>query len=102
MSATNTVRLKFSYQGTDFTRQYDFEGVSNGALDNVKSRVLAFNASLASAVSSEAYTPDNYALMATFVADDFSPVDHKDSTGMVKEISEAKIIVTEETKIPLF
>ena len=102
MPAVNKVKLKMGFQGTSFTRTYEFEGVSASALDSVKSGVIAFNESVASAVSKETQEYENYALMGTFVSDDFAPSNNRDQNGMLSGIVEATVIVEEETKIPLF
>lgn len=43
---TNSVELTFGYANTDFTRKYTFSGLSASVLAEVKTNILAVNASL--------------------------------------------------------
>ena len=98
MSSTNTVQLKFEYYGTDYTRTYKLDNVSNAALDSVKNKVKAVNATM-NEDESNLY---RQILAVNFVADEFTPGQSLESQGYFKGIAEATIIVEEVTKIPLF
>lgn len=81
-TVTNGVGLTFEYtDGT--TRNYNFTGMNQGALENLKGNVLTMNATLADSVAGAAYHE-------TFISDDGAPV---------KKISKAKYTVTEEQVI---
>lgn len=59
MSTTNSVTLTMAYTGTDFTRKYKLDGVAADDLQNVKAKVLAYNASL-SATDKKIFISDDY------------------------------------------
>ena len=42
-----SVTMTFGYGNTDFTRKYKFDGLDAAAMPNIKSKILAINASLA-------------------------------------------------------
>ena len=101
MSATNnSVSLKFAYHNTDFTRVYKLDNVPDSALDSVKSKVKAINASMSN-IDPEHTSVDVIELSVNFVADEYDKTTWN-STGHFKEISEATVVVEEVTKIPLF
>lgn len=81
-TVTNGVGLTFEYtDGT--TRNYNFTGMNNSALENLKSRVMTMNTTLADSVAGAAYHE-------TFISDDGAPV---------KRVSKAKYTMTEEQVI---
>lgn len=77
------VKLTCGYEGTDFTRQYQFECAESLVAD-VKDNVLAINASLAASTSGGMHT--------FFLSDD----GHN-----LKEIVDARIATVEEYPIDL-
>lgn len=84
MSETSRkVNMKFSYTGTEFTRNFSIAGISEAAVPNIKNKLLAINASLSSG------TDDG--LSDFFLADDFDG-----TNGKLKKISEAQLVITEE------
>ena len=99
---TNTVRLTLSYNNTDFTRVYQFEGVNSSFLDNVKTNALAFNSVMASIRSGADVSLDNAFMYGVLVSDDFDASDEEHYTGHPKEIIKAEVVTVEETAIPLF
>lgn len=62
----NSVTLTFGYKGTEFTRKYKFDDVTNGALSSVKANVLAFNQSVTGGASSAG------GLDTFFISDDYN------------------------------
>lgn len=82
MAVTNSVGLTFEYEDNT-TRNYNFSGMSESALENLKSNVLAMNVTLADSVAGAAYHE-------TFISDNGEPV---------RRISKAKYTVTEEQVI---
>ena len=103
---SNSIKLKFAYQGTNFTRTYQLDDVATAALPNVKSKIQAINTKLASARANPASDFYNTKLMLSFVSDDYvnsgSSEAFPSATGYFKEITEATIIQENITKIPLF
>lgn len=59
MSTTNSVTLTMAYTGTDFTRKYKLDGVAAADLQNVKAKVLAYNASVPAA-DKQIFISDDY------------------------------------------
>lgn len=103
---SNSIKLKFAYEGTDFTRTYQLDDVATEALPNVKTKVQAVNAKLAAAKANPAADFYNTKLMLSFVSDDFvnhpSSSDFPTATGYFTAITEATIVQESVTKIPLF
>ena len=95
----NTVKVKLAYENTDFTREYSFDNVADSFLDSVKSGVATINNMVAAAKSESTEDVSWYGMRGLFVSDDFDPANN---IGYSKGIVEAKIIVQEVTKIPLF
>lgn len=62
----NSATLTFGYEGTDFTRQYKFENLTQAQCEGLKAKVLDFNASIAGGMSAAA------GLSSFFVSDDFN------------------------------
>lgn len=87
---TNSVTLKLTYNGTEFTRSVKLTDVSMEALTDVKDKIIAINASLASG------TDDGMAQF--FVSDDN---DLSQNIGTLKKITNATIECVEETPIAL-
>ena len=82
MATTNAIGLTFEYaDGT--TRNYNFTGMANSALENLKSNVRTLNTTLEDSVAGAAYHE-------TFISNDGAPV---------TKISKAKYSVTEEQVI---
>ena len=61
----NTATLTFGYTGTDFTRKYTFSDLTAADCENLKSKVLDFNASITGGLSAAA------GLSSFFISDDF-------------------------------
>ena len=76
------VELYLGYDNSDFTRTITISNVSLSAIANVKTKCMAINASL------QASTDGG---MKDFFVDD--------NGNSLKEITKAKIIVTEETEL---
>lgn len=86
MAETNILNLTFGYTNTDFTRTYQFGGVSNGALSAIVDNVKALNASLTGGTSD--------GLDSFFIADDF---DDSDSNNIIGKF--AGIVALQSQKI---
>ena len=82
VDAYQDVELYLGYNNSDFIRTVTISNVSLSALADVKSKCMAINASL------QASTDGG---MSDFFVDD--------SGNSLKEITKAKIIVTEETEL---
>lgn len=82
MATTNAIGLTFEYDDNT-VRNYNFTGMSNQALSDLKTNVKALNVTLADSVAGAAYHE-------TFISNDGAPV---------RKISKAKYIVTEEQVI---
>lgn len=87
---TNKVVLTLGYEGTSFSRNVNLNDVANADLTNVKMKILAVNASLASG------TADG--LDTFFLSDDY---DLEQEIGTLRKIDAAKIISTEIENIEL-
>ena len=81
---SNSVTLTFGYKGTDFTRKYKFDDVSNGALSSVKANVMAFNASVTGGASSAG------GLDTFFISDDYDNSDAENVIGELASITAAQ------------
>lgn len=90
---TNSVTLKFGYTGTDFTRQYKIEDVATAELENVKSKVLAVNASLKAGTDG--------GLADFFHSDDYDASDSENVIGKFNGIVAAQYTTSEVTDIDL-
>lgn len=103
---SNSIKLKFAYEGTDFTRVYQLDDVATEALPNVKTKVQAINSKLAAAKASPGTSYHDTRLMLSFVSDDYvnhpSSSDFPTATGYFTAITEATIVQESVTKIPLF
>lgn len=82
MATKNEIGLTFEYED-GATRNYNFTGMNNQALSDLKTNVIALNATIADSVQGAAYHD-------TFISNDGAPV---------RRISKAKYIVTEEQVI---
>ena len=76
------VELYLGYDNSDFIRTVTISNVSLSAIANVKDKCMAINASLAASTDGG---------LSEFFVDD--------SGNSLKEITKAKIIVTEETEL---
>ena len=76
------VELYLGYNNSEFIRTVTISNVSLSAIADVKSKCMAINASLAASTDGG---------MSNFFVDD--------SGNSLKEITKAKIIVTEETEL---
>lgn len=81
-TTTNTIGLTFEYDDKT-TRNYNFTGMDNSALTNLKTRVLDFNNTVADQTQGAPYKE-------TFISDDGSPI---------TKISKAKYTIAEEQVI---
>lgn len=86
----NSATLTFGYGGTNFTRQYKFEGLTNEQCAALKGKVLALNASITSG------TADG--LEDFFISDDYNA---NTGVGRFAGIVAAKYEVTNITNIDL-
>ena len=94
MSETrNSVTLTLGYSNTEFTRKWKLDGLSAAALPNVKSKILAVNASIAGG------TDDG--LADFFRSDDFDDSDPNNIIGKFTGIVAAQAESTEVENIPL-
>lgn len=89
----NSVTFTFGYGGTDFTRKYKFDGVSDDVLEDIKPAILALNASLAGGTDG--------GLKEFFRADDYDAEDPTDIIGEFTGIVAAQIDSTEVIDINL-
>jgi len=88
--ASNTVKLTFGYEGTDFTRNLTIGNVADSVLPNVKTKIKAINASIVGG------TDDG---LSTFLrSDDY---DQEEGIGTFAGITAAQITATETTYINL-
>lgn len=87
------VKMVFGYSNTDFTRTYNFAGLSAAAITNLKSNVMAVNASLA------AGTDDG--LADFFRSDDYDATDSENVIGKFTGIVALQSVVDEEEDINL-
>ena len=85
--------MVFGYSNTDFTRTYNFSGLSQAALANLKSNVLAVNASLS------AGTDDGLANF--FRSDDYDASDAENIIGKFTGIVALQSVADVEEDIPL-
>lgn len=85
-TTTNSVTLTMAYTGTDFTRKYKFDGVSDEQLDNVKAAVMNYNSTLPAADKK------------IFISDDY---DATQGIGELASISAASYETVEYTRINL-
>ena len=76
------VQLYLGYENSDYVRTMTISNVSMSAIANVKDKCMAINASLAASTDSG---------MKDFFVDD--------NGNSLKEITKAKIIITEETEL---
>lgn len=76
------VELYIGYNDSEYVRKVTISDVSAQALSNVQSKCMAINASLAASTDGG---------MSDFFVDD--------SGNTMKEITKAKIIITEETEL---
>lgn len=82
-----TLELTFAYTGTDFQRTYKIDEVDESALETIKSKILAINASL------KAGTDDG--LAEFFISDDFDDSDPNNVIGKFRAIVDAELKITE-------
>ena len=89
MSVSNSITLTMAYSGTDFTRKYKLDDVSNDALQNVKANVMNYNASLPAADKD------------IFISDDYDASDPQNVIGQLASITAASYETVEYTRINL-
>lgn len=88
----NSATLTFGYTGTDFTRKYTFNDLSASDCENLKSKVLDFNASMTGGLSAAA------GLSSFFISDDFNA---SEGIGYFSGITAAQYESATVTDIPL-
>ena len=88
--ASNSIKLTFGYEGTDFTRNLTIGGVADSVIPGVKTKVKAVNASIAGG------TDDG--LADFFRSDDY---DSDEGIGTFTGITAATVVTTETTHINL-
>lgn len=93
MADTYTVNATFGYTGTDFTRTYQFGGVSIGALSSIVANVKSLNASLEAGTSG--------GLDSFFIADDYDATDSENIIGKFAGIVALQSQKIEDTDIDL-
>ena len=86
-------KMVFGYSNTDFTRTYNFAGLSAAAITGLKSNVMAVNASLAAGT-------DN-GLADFFRSDDYDASDSENIIGKFTGIVTLQSFVEEEEDINL-
>ena len=89
----NSIKLRFGYEGTDFTRQYTISNVADSiaaAPGAIKAKIKAVNASLAGGTSGN--------LDAFYRSDDF---DSAENIGKFNRITAAQLDSTTVTIIDL-
>ena len=86
-------KMVFGYSNTDFTRTYNFAGLSAAAITNLKSNVMAVNASLSAGT-------DN-GLADFFRSDDYDASDSENIIGKFTGIVTLQSFVEEEEDINL-
>ena len=88
--ASNSIKLTFGYEGTDFTRNMTIGGVDDSLISGAKAKIKAINASIAGG------TDDG--LSTFFRSDDY---DAEEGIGTFSGITAATIVSTETTHINL-
>lgn len=83
----NSVELDFSYSNTDFTRTYKIVGIATEDMQNVKEKILNYNANIPEADKK------------VFIADDFDDSDPEFLIGYFEKISGARLVMVEEEQI---
>ncbi|MBR3777117.1 MAG: hypothetical protein IKL02_05945 [Kiritimatiellae bacterium] len=78
-----------AYSGTDFTRKYKLDGVSDSVLSSVKANVLDYNANLPEADKQ------------IFISDDYDNSDPEEIIGSLASITAAQYETVEYTRINL-
>lgn len=89
MSISNSVTLTMAYTGTDFTRKYKLDKVSDEALSTVKAKVMAYNAAIPSQDKQ------------IFISDDYDNSDPEEVIGELASITAAQYETVEYTRINL-
>ena len=89
MAVTNSVTLTLGYTGTDFTRNYKISGLSDAALPQIKTKILAYNANVPAADKK------------VFVSDDYDASDPQNIIGEFYGIIDAQCDTVEEVDIDL-
>ena len=93
----NSVKLTFGYEGTEFTRQYKFDGIADSVLANVKNNVMDFNDSISGAFGASG-TLAAAGLSTFFISDDF---DAEEEIGNFTGIVAAQYTSETTTEIDL-
>lgn len=86
----NSATLTFSFTGTDFTRKYKFDDLTQAQCEALKTNVKAINASLTAGTAG--------GLSAFFISDDF---DATQGIGYFEAISAAQYEASTITEIDL-
>lgn len=89
MATANSVTLTFCYTGTEFTRKFKINDVAAEDIDNVKTKIRAYNADIPAADKK------------IFISDDYDDEDPNNIIGEFNGIVAAQIDEVEETNIPL-
>lgn len=88
--ASNTLKLTFGYEGTDFTRNLSIGNVADSLVPYIKTKIKAVNASVVGG------TDDG---LSTFLrSDDYDP---EEGIGTFAGITAAQLTTTETTHINL-
>lgn len=86
----NSAKIKLAYTGTDFTREYNFDNLTDEQCTGLKAKVQALNASLVGGTAG--------GLSSFFISDDF---DATNGVGYFASIKSAQYQMANVTEIDL-
>lgn len=89
----NSATLTFGYTGTEFTRKYTFNNLTAADCANLKTKVLALNASIAGGTDG--------GLGDFFISDDYDATDPNNIIGKFNGVVAAQYEASTVTDIPL-
>ena len=89
----NSATLTFGYAGTEFTRKYEFDGLTDEQCTALKSKVKALNASIAGGTDGN--------LSEFFISDDYDASDPDNVIGKFDGIVAAQYKMATVTEIDL-
>lgn len=88
-TTTNHIAVTLGYSNTDFQRTYKITDVDDTALENVKTKIRAYNAAIPAADKK------------VFISDDYDDTDSENIIGEFSGIIAAKLVTEEEEDINL-
>ena len=88
-TTTNYITVTLGYSNTNFQRKYKITDVDDTALENVKTKIRAYNAAIPAADKK------------VFISDDYDDTDSENIVGEFNGIIAAKSVTEEEEDINL-